>query len=128
VETIFRDTFPDVRRVSNEVAQAREKVREIESNLKGVGALHDPQGSSLEMLRELSLRTPQSLQVKVVDLALSPEGISMSGETTSYEAIESLKKALASSPYYDEVKVAQAKAGTTGKVVEFKISVTLKKP
>ncbi|MGH8059563.1 MAG: type IV pilus assembly protein PilM, partial [Candidatus Entotheonellia bacterium] len=81
VDSIFRDTFPDVRRLSNEIAQAREKVREIETNLKGVGTLHGPQGSSLEMLRELSVRVPSSLQVKMVDLTISPEGIGMSGET-----------------------------------------------
>lgn len=128
VDAIFRDTFPDVRRLSNEIAQAREKVREIDSNLKGVGTLHGPQGSSLEMLRELSARVPQSLQVKMVELTISPEGIGMSGETHSFDAIDSLKAAFASSPYFDEVKVSQAKVGVNGKVVEFKISVTLKKP
>ncbi len=127
VEAIFRDTFPDVRRISNEVAQAREKLREIETNLKGVGILSGPQGSSLELLRELSLRMPQNLQVKVVDLTISTEGISMSGETQSFEGVDSLKQAFASSPYFDDVKVSQARAGLNGKGVEFKISMTLKK-
>jgi general secretion pathway protein L len=127
VESIFRQTFPEVRRVSGEVGQAREKLREIETNLKGIGSLSGPQGSALEMLRELAVRTPPGLQVKITDLTISTEGISISGETQSFDAVESLKKAYAASAYFDEVKVSQAKAGANGKGVEFKIAMTLKK-
>jgi general secretion pathway protein L len=127
VETLFRETFPDVRRSGNELAQAREKLREIETNLKGVGTLSGPQGSALEMLRELSVRLPQNLQIKITELTISTEGISISGETLSFDGLDNLKKAFASSPYFAEVKVSQAIAGTGGKGVEFKIAITLKK-
>jgi type IV pilus assembly protein PilM len=127
VETMFRDTFPDVRRISNEMAQAREKMREIESNLKGIGTLSGAQGSALEMLRELAVRTPQGLQVKITDLTISTEGISISGETLSFDGVDGLKKAYAASPYFDEVKVSQARAGASGRGVEFKLAITLKK-
>jgi type IV pilus assembly protein PilM len=127
IQAQFRDTFPDVRRVSNEMAQAREKLREIETNLKGVGTLSGPQGSSLEMLRELAVRTPQELQVKITDLTISTEGIGISGETQSFDGVDGLKKAYAASPYFDEVKVSQARAGTNGKGVEFKLALTFKK-
>jgi Tfp pilus assembly protein PilN len=127
VESLFRETFPEVRRVSNEVSQAQEKLREIETNLKGVGTLSGPQGSALEMLHELAVRTPQGLPVKLTDLTISTEGISISGETQSFDGVDSLKKAYASSAYFDEVKVSQARAGTGGRGVEFKIAITLKK-
>ena len=128
VEAIFRETFPDVRRVSNETEQGREKLREIQANLKGVGTLSGPQGSALEMLRELAVHTPQGLQVKITDLTISTEGISISGETQSFDGVDSLKKAYASSPYFDEINVSQARAGTGGKGVEFKLAFILKKP
>jgi general secretion pathway protein L len=127
VESIFRETFPETRRVSNAVGQAQERLREIETNLRGVGSLSGPQGSALEMLRELAVRTPQGLQVKLTDLTISTEGISISGETQSFDGVDSLKKAYASSPYFDEVKVSQARAGTSGKGVEFKVAIILKK-
>jgi type IV pilus assembly protein PilM len=127
VEAVFRETFPEVRRVSNEVSQAQERLREIETNLKGVGTLSGPQGSALEMLHELAIRTPQGLPVKLTDLSISTEGISISGETQSFDGVDNLKKAYASSPYFDEVKVSQARAGSGGKGVEFKIAITLKK-
>jgi Tfp pilus assembly protein PilN len=127
VEAVFRETFPDMRRGGNEVIQAREKLREIETNLRGVGTLSGPQGSALEMFRELSVRLPQNLQVKITDLTISTEGISLSGETQSFDGVDILKKAFASSAYFDDVKVSQAKAGTGGKGVEFKIAMTLKK-
>jgi type IV pilus assembly protein PilM len=127
VESLFRETFPEVRRVSNEVSQAQEKLRELDTNLKGVGTLSGPQGSALEMLHELAVRTPQGLLVKITDLTISTEGISISGETQSFDGVDSLKKAYAASAYFDEVKVSQARAGTGGKGVEFKIAVTLKK-
>ncbi len=128
VAALFRETFPEARRVGNEMAQAREKLREIATNLKGVGALSGAQGSALEMLRELAMRTPQGLQVKITDLTISTEGISISGETMSFDGVDSLKKAYASSSYFDEVKVSQARAATGGKGVEFKLAMTLKKP
>ena len=127
VETIFRDTFPDVRRSGNEIVQVREKLRELETKLKGIGTLGGLQGSSLEMLRELSVRIPQNLRVKIVDLSISIEGIGISGETNSFDGVDTLKKAFESSPYFEEVKVSQAKAGLDDKVVEFRISITLKK-
>jgi general secretion pathway protein L len=127
VESIFRETFPEVRRVSNEVGHTRERLREIETNLKGVGTLSGPQGSALEMLRELAVRTPPGLPVKITDLTISTEGINVSGETQSFDGVDSLKKAYASSAYFDEIKVSQARAGTSGKGVEFKLAITLKK-
>jgi type IV pilus assembly protein PilM len=127
IQAQFRDTFPDVRRISNEMAQARERLRELETNLKGVGTLSGPQGSSLEMLRELAVRTPQGLPVKITDLTISTEGIGISGETQSFDGVDGLKKAYAASAYFDEVKVSQARAGTGGKGVEFKLALTFKK-
>jgi type IV pilus assembly protein PilM len=127
VAAVFRETFPDVRRAGNEIAQAREKLREIETHLRGVGSVSGLQGSALEMLRELSVRTPQNVQVKITDLTISTEGISISGETQSFDSVDILKQAFAASAYFDEIKVSQARAGTTGKGIEFKIAMTLKK-
>jgi general secretion pathway protein L len=127
VESLFREAFPEVRRVGNELAQARERLRELESNLRGVGSLSGPQGSALEMLRELSVRLPHDLQLKITDLTISTEGIGISGETLSFDGVDNLKKAFAASPYFEEVKVSQARAGATGKGVEFKLAITLKK-
>jgi hypothetical protein len=127
VDSMFHETFPEVRRVSNAVGQGQEKLREIEANLKGVGTLSGPQGSALEMLRELARLTPQGLPVKITDLTISTEGISISGETQSFDGVDHLKKAYASSPYFDEIKMFPARAGATGKGVEFKLAITLKK-
>jgi type IV pilus assembly protein PilM len=127
VEAVFRETFPDMRRVSNEVIQAREKLRDIETSLRGVGTLSSPQGSALEMLRELSVRLPPNLQVKITDLTISTEGISLSGETQSFDGVDILTKAFGASAYFDNVKVSLARAGSGGKGVEFKIAMTLKK-
>jgi len=64
--------------------------------------------------------------VKITDLTISTEGIGISGETQSFDGVDNLKQAFAASPYFDEVKVSQARAGTKG--VEFKLAITLKKP
>jgi Tfp pilus assembly protein PilN len=128
VEAIFHETFPDVRRVTNAIVQAREQLRETQTNLKGVETLSGPHGSALEMLRELAVHTPQGVQVKITDLTISTEGINISGETQSFDGVDNLKKAYASSPYFDEINVSQARAGTSGKGVEFKLAFTLKKP
>jgi general secretion pathway protein L len=127
VAAVFQETFPDVRRVTNELGQARERLREIEANLRGVGTLSGPQGSALEMLRELSVRLPQNLPVKITDLTISAEGIGISGETQSFDGVDNLKKAFASSPYFDEIKVSQARAGANNRGIEFKLAITLKK-
>lgn len=127
IGTIFRETFPDVRRVTNEVAQAREYLRELDTNLRGVSTLSGPQGSSLEMLRELSVHLPQQLSVKITDLTISTEGIGISGETQSFDGVDTLKQAFAASSYFDEIKVSQARAGANGKGVEFRLAITLKK-
>jgi general secretion pathway protein L len=128
MESVFRETFPEVQRAANEISVAREKLRDIETNLKGVGTLSGPQGSALEMLRELAVRTPQGVPVKVTDLVISTEGINISGETQSFDGVDSLKKAYAASAYFDEIKVLPARAGPGGKGVEFKLAITLKKP
>jgi hypothetical protein len=128
LQSLFRETFPEVRHAGNEIAVARDKLREIQTNLKGVGSLSGVQGSALDILRELAVRTPQGLPVKVTDLVISTEGISISGETQSFDAVDILRKAYASSAYFDEVKVLPARAGPGGKGVEFKLNLTLKKP
>ena len=78
------------------------------------------------MLRELARLTPQGLPVKITDLTISTEGISISGETQSFDGVDHLKKAYASSPYFDEIKMFPARAGASGEG-EFKLAITLKK-
>jgi hypothetical protein len=75
----------------------------------------------LEMLRELSVRVPDSLHLDLDELVIEPEAIRLHGRGQSFDAVEALRAALAGSPLISEVHADDTRTTVDGTGVEFRL-------
>jgi Tfp pilus assembly PilM family ATPase len=122
---VFRATLPEARMVQPTV-QLREKIRELEERLKAFGGMTGAQLSGLQILHEISARTPPSITLNVDNLAITTGTTDLSGSTESYDDVVKLKNALEASPFFPVVKITNTKTDV-GNKVSFKLTVNTSK-
>jgi len=119
---IFRQTLPEVTRIVDPVQQMRAKINEIKSadlSLPGIGR----EEKVLDLLRDISLRVPGSLDVKVLSMVVDPETVQIKGETDTFNTVDNIKKGLEPSQYFSEVIISSANLDRAGKRVRFEMKL-----
>lgn len=125
VRSIFMETFPEVKTIVNEVQQMKSKIKENNDKLRGFGGVVGAQLSSLELLRELSLRIPEDIKIDITEMMITQETIRINGRTDSFDSIDDIRKGLEGSSYFKEVKITDTKAKANENQVDFKASISL---
>jgi general secretion pathway protein L len=120
IEGIFRKTFPEAKRIVDPVQQMRVKIKEIQNSAHpGVKA---NQGV-LQILKDISQRVPKSTDMNVTRLVVDPETVRMSGDTDTFNAVDTIKNRLEPSAYFSAVTITSANLDRTGKRVQFEIKL-----
>ncbi|MCK4424021.1 MAG: pilus assembly protein PilM, partial [Candidatus Omnitrophica bacterium] len=122
---VFKETFPEVKRVVHEIQQAKVKLKEIKEKTNIFEGILKKEGSTLELLREISLKITKQLPVKIYSLNIDAGQIKLSGRVASYENLEQLKQKLLASDYLKTVKIDSAALTQEekDKGVEFRLSI-----
>jgi general secretion pathway protein L len=98
----------------------RVKIREMkESPQPGLKA---NQGV-LQILKDISQRVPASMDLQVTRLVVDPETVRMSGDTNTFNAVDTIKNSLEPSAYFSGVTITSANLDRTGKRVQFEIKL-----
>jgi len=119
---IFRQTLPDVKRIVDPVQQMKVKINEIKKSalsLPGIGG----DRKILDLLRDISLRVPGSLDVKVTRMVVDPEVVQVKGETDTFNTVDIIKKRLEPSEHFRAVTISSANLDRTGKRVQFEMKL-----
>ncbi|MDF1554590.1 MAG: GspL/Epsl periplasmic domain-containing protein [Deferrisomatales bacterium] len=124
IRTTFQQVLPGVR-AQLELDQMRNQVRELEERAESLGSLVDREVSPLSMLREISARIPEELEVEFRDFTVEEGRVRIEGSTTSFDAIDKIKADLIQYPRFATVVVSDAKAGVERDKVLFKLTITL---
>jgi len=128
ITRVFRVTLPEARMVGSvpPTVQLREKIRELEERLKAFGGMTGAQLSGLQILHEISARTPPSITLNVDNLAITTGTTDLGGSTESYDDVVKLKNALEASPFFPIVKITNTKTDV-GNKVSFKLTINTSK-
>ncbi len=122
ISEIFKQAFPDVKRVVDPVQQMKVKINEI---VKSSGTY--PGGNSsvkmLDLLRDISERVSKSLDVDVTRMVIDPETVRVSGSTDTFNTVDNIKTGLEPSAYFSGVTISSANLDRTGKRVKFEIKL-----
>jgi len=96
---------------------------QLEAAVAAAAGRRDRLGAApvLEVLRELSGRVPPALALDLDELAIEPDGVLLHGRTESFDAVEALRRALASSPLLGEVTPEETRTTVDGRRVEFRL-------
>ncbi len=108
------------------IEQLRQKIRELEERLKAFGGMTGAQLSGLQILHEISARTPPSITLNVDNLQITTGTTDLSGATESYDDVVKLKNALEASPFFPIVKITNTKTDV-GNKVSFKLTINTSK-
>lgn len=106
-----------------ELDLARYRIGQLDKSLGLVDATDN------NVLRTLSVfvkQLPAGTTVKVRELTVDGAVILMEGETTSFDAVERVKQALAGSPQLTDVAVMETRVGAASNQVVFRMTVTVK--
>lgn len=119
---IFRQTLPDVKRIVDPVHQMRVKINEIKKSALSLPGISGDR-KVLDLLRDISLRVPGSLDVKVTRMVVDPEVVQVKGETDTFNTVDIIKKGLEPSEYFSAVTISSANLDRSGERVQFEIKL-----
>ena len=122
ITEIFRQTFPGVKRIVDPVQQMMVKINEIKKSALSLPGISGEQ-KVLDLLRDISLRVPESMDVRVLRLVVDPEGVQIKGETDTFNTVDIIKKGLEPSEYFSAVTITSANLDRSGKRVKFEIKL-----
>lgn len=119
MKEIYRETFPDARKVVDPLAQM--KIALQEASRSGRGEVQGQAVPVVEILRDLSARIPAGLDVKITRLAADHETVRLTGRTDTFNTVNSIKDSLAPSGYFSSVTISSAVQDQSGKGVQFEM-------
>lgn len=121
IRRAFTQTFPEVKHIVDPVQQMKQKIAKAQKKL----AIFPKGVSSLSILRELSLRRPEELNVYLSDILIDQETIRISGRADSFDSVDTIKREFEKSPYFEEVRVSSASLSSDRRTVEFKLTIKI---
>jgi Tfp pilus assembly PilM family ATPase len=116
IREVFTSTLPEVNKIVNEVHQ-------MEVALKRMG--YAPGVARLELLRELSLRSPQEKTFALNEVLMRGETIEIKGSTDSFGSLTRFKKELTDSPYFDKVEITSSQRSGGEKKIGFSLRMII---
>jgi general secretion pathway protein L len=125
IAEIYRQTFPDAGRIVNPIDQMKVKINEIKQSELSIPGIRGDQ-KVIDLLRDISLKIPASLDVTVTSMIVDPESVKMKGETDTFNTVDILKRNLEPSDYFSEVTISSANLDRSGKRVQFEMKMLRK--
>ncbi|MFH1673912.1 MAG: pilus assembly protein PilM [Pseudomonadota bacterium] len=117
---VFKDTLPDVKRVVNPVQQLKVGISE-EKTKKGLVSGSEVEATVVDILRDISVLIPGSIDFKIDTIVFDPDMIQINGDTDNFNTVDSIKNGLQKSSYFGSVDISSAKLDSSGTRVEFKV-------
>ncbi len=120
----FKKSYPEATRIVDPVAQLKGKIAEARKLSAGMGDAASA-ATVLDLMKELTGLLPADLLL--TSFNLDGEVIGLKGETRNFDAVDTIKKALANSKYFKSVAIGSTSMIKQGNAVEFDLKITLKK-
>ena len=122
ITEVFKQTFPEVTRVVEPVQQMQVKINEIKASAIAIPGMGSDQ-KVLDLLKDISERVPGALDVHVTSMVVDPDTVRISGETDTFNTVDSLKNGLEKSSFFSEVTISAANLDRSGKKVQFELKL-----
>jgi general secretion pathway protein L len=98
------------------------EINEIKTSAISVPGMGGDQ-NILDLLKDISERIPSSDNVQLNSMVVDPETVRISGETDTFNTVDSIKNELEPSDYFSQVTISSANLDRSGKRVQFEIKL-----
>lgn len=126
----FRRSFPDVKIMVEPLMQMQVKIREIEKQngvLPGdIGAFDPSEIRVVDILYELSIRIPKSVDVELTRFLINEGRVVMAGSTDNFNTVDKIKTMIEKYGRFKSVTINSATADKNGSRVLFNFLIELK--
>jgi general secretion pathway protein L len=122
ITDIYRGTFPDAKRIQDPVNQMRVNIREMRQSTLSFPGMGGNQ-KVIDLLRDISLRIPETLDVTVMSMIVDSEAVKIKGETDTFNTVDTVKRNLEPSAFYREVTISSANLDRSGERVQFEMKL-----
>ena len=122
LKEMFRGEFPGVKRIIDPVHQVKAKINEIKKSSISIPGISDT-SKVLDLLKDVSVRMPNSLNLRVTRMVVDPEIVQIKGETDTFNTVDIIKKGLENSEYFSSVNISSANLDRSDKLVKFELKL-----
>jgi type II secretion system protein L len=124
IAAVFRETFPDAKKVADPYQQMQINLQELKKRAALPGeALSTLR--SIDILKSISDSIPEQIQVVLDRMVIGPETILISGTTAGFNAVDEIKGHIERIAEFKKVTISSANMDRTGKEVNFQLKVDL---
>ena len=121
---VFKETFPEVKRIVDPHREMQVNVQEAKKNAVNQSTA-GPHIRRIDILNSISQNIPDSIQVDVTRMVISPETVLISGSTDDFKSVDDIKGKLEQVKYFEKVTISSTNLDRSGKEVRFVLKVEL---
>src|SRR6185369_4348927 len=103
IRALFTAALPNVRNIVNEKAQLAAEIATLEKQRQLYGGLAPSTPRILDVLKGVTVGVPSDAQLEVEELAVDGDTLRLRGSTRTYEAVDAVKRGLASRAEFRDV-------------------------
>lgn len=121
---IFKATLPEVEKIVDPLQQMRVKLDEIRESGR-LPVQSQERRRVIDLLNEISKRTPQTIEVTITRMVLGTENILIDGETDNFNSVDDIKGRLEQIEDFEKVTITAANLNKAGTRVRFKLKIQM---
>lgn len=124
ITEIFQTTFPEVTRVVDPVQQMRVNIQELKGSSLSVSDSGN-QLPAVDILNEISRRIPAEVDVQFSRLILADDSAVISGDSDTFNSVDTIKGSLESSDIFQEVTIVSTTKEAKDNRIRFRLRIKL---
>lgn len=124
ITSIFKETFPGVKRIVDPFREMQVKVQEVKKNAVFQNAT-TPQILAIDILNNISKSIAESITVDITRMVISPDSVIIIGTTDTFEGVNDIKSKLEQIDTFKKVTISSTNKDRSGKEVRFQMRVEL---
>jgi general secretion pathway protein L len=118
---VYKSLFPEATTIVDVPLQLKSKIRDLQEKSS---LIIGGQSSTLAIFKEIST-LPDLVTVEFQEFVLTPEELKLTGQTSSFEAVNQMTTVLGGSPMFTNIQVTDAKMSLDGSQIDFRLLLSL---
>lgn len=122
ISGVFRDTFPNVRRIVDPLPQMKAKIREEKSRIEQMGVT-ERKVAVIDIINDISRLIKKEVDVTLAGLTIGPENMTLAGHAANFEMVNDMRAALEKATWVTTAIISSANRDKSGQRVDFKVKL-----
>ena len=123
IRNIFVQTFPDEKKIVNELAQMNEKYNSLEQEYKTVASEIFDRTPALEILANISEKIVPDQNIRISDITMTADSVQLSATAADFESVDNLVEKFKKIPEFSSVDMGNIDLNAADNRVSFNISM-----